>query len=130
MKTRLFLAAAGLLMLASGCGSASHRGVESTAEDFYAAAGSGDGAGACALLAPKTRSELEESAGKECAAAVLEEDIPEVDDLGHSQVYGTMAQVSFSADTAFLTRFRTGWRIMAVLCSPVPDRPYDCKVSG
>jgi hypothetical protein len=115
---------------ASGCANGDNRVVTVVAENFYAAVRAGDGAGACHLLAPRTRSELEESAGKACDTAVLEEDIPEVDDVAASTVYGSMAQVRSGADTAFLAWFPFGWRVMAVSCSPVLNHPYECKVSG
>ena len=78
----------------------------------------GDGAAACALLAPTTRSELEQSTGKECAVAILEEAPDAGGDGGDVQVFGVMAQVRWDGDTVFLTRMPDGWRVLAAGCVP------------
>jgi hypothetical protein len=124
------LAALPLVLAATGCANADDQVVARVAADFYAAVSSGDGTAACALLAPKTTSELEQSAGTPCAKAVLEEDIPRAGGARSAKVFGTMAQVDLGSDTAFLARFRDGWKVMAVGCTPVPRLPYDCAVSG
>lgn len=100
------------------------------AEDFYAALARGDGAAACELLAPATRDELEQSAGKPCATAVLEEDVPRAGKARDVDVYGSAGEVELDGDTAFLGEFRDGWRITAVGCTPQPPEPYDCQVAG
>ena len=114
----------------TGCGSAQDDVVRSVASDFAAAVERDDGAAACRLLAPVTRSELEKAAGKPCRAAILEEDLPAAGAVESTAAYGTMAQVSFAADTIFVTEFRTGWKVLAAGCSPVPGAPYDCQVQG
>ena len=100
------------------------------AEDFYAALSQGDGAAACELLAPATRDELEQSAGKPCAAAILEEDVPRLGEARDVAVYGSAGQVDLEGDTAFLGEFRDVWRITAASCTPQPPEPYDCQVAG
>jgi hypothetical protein len=40
-----------------------------------------------------------------------------------------MAQVRYAGETAFLTRFEDGWRIVAAACTPVRSR-YDCSIQG
>ncbi|HET6627031.1 MAG TPA: hypothetical protein VFG63_11650 [Nocardioidaceae bacterium] len=133
MSRKRFALAAVLLTLgaAAGCGNADDHAVTDTADAFYAAVASDDGAAACALLAPRTRSELEQSAGKPCDTAILEEDIPEAGQARRTQVFGKMGQVQYAGDTAFLAEFHSGWRMMALICAPTPkDLPYDCKVSG
>ena len=99
------------------------------ANAFYSAVASGRGAVACDALAPATQSELEHSAGKPCAEAVLTEGVPEVTQPRWVKVFGTMAQVSYAGEVAFLTRFEDGWRVVAAACTPVRDR-YDCSVQG
>jgi hypothetical protein len=85
------------------------------------------------VLAPSTRSELEQSAGKPCPEAILEEDVPEASDPTATEVFGTMAQVRYADETAFLTRSDQGWLVLAVACGSRPEgpeRPYDCQVKG
>lgn len=126
------LAAVVLLALGlSACGGERDQAVEDVATSFYAALARDDGDAACRLLAPATRDELEQSAGKACAAAILDEEVPEVTDPLDVQVYGIAGEVRFGTDTAFLAKFRGGWRVSAVACTPsASDQPYDCKVAG
>lgn len=132
MTRTIFALVGGLLLLgaASGCATADDHVVGGVAERFYAAVSDGDGAAACTLLAPRTKAELEESAGKACAQAILEEDIPDSGDRRSTQVFGTMAEVGRSGDTAFLAEFADGWKVMAVGCTARENLPYDCEVSG
>jgi hypothetical protein len=103
----------------AGCGSAQDATVQSVASAFAAEVENGDGAGACHLLAPVTRAEVEKSAGTPCSAAILEEDLPTPGAFERTAAYGTMAQVRFAADTLFLTQFQNGWKVLAAGCSPV-----------
>jgi hypothetical protein len=121
---------AGVLTLAlAGCADEQDRAAADATEQFYAAVGSGDGATACALLAARARDELEQSSGKPCDRAILEEDLPAGGSVGAAEVYGTMAQVAFGTDTVFLTRFDTGWRVVGSGCTPSGvDRPFSCRV--
>lgn len=123
-----------VVLLALGltaCGDDRDRPVEDVATSFYAALARGDGKAACRLLAPATRDELQQSAGKTCTEAILEEGVPEVTDPLDVQVYGTAGEVRFGTDTAFLAKFRSGWLVSAVACTPrTGDQPYDCKVAG
>jgi hypothetical protein len=100
------------------------------------------GADACALLAPETRSELEQSAQRPCDRAVLAESIPDVGRVRDSKMFGGKAQVRFAgtrdgrgeraavADTVFLAEFPDGWKVVAAACTPRERRPYDCRVEG
>ena len=119
-----------ILLTTSGCTDTDDRAATAVAERFYAAIGSGDGAAACDLLAPRTRSELEQSAGRPCEDAILQEDVPRVSGSSRTQVFGKMGQVAFTDDTAFLAEFAGGWKVMAASCTPVTGHPYDCAVSG
>jgi hypothetical protein len=122
---------AGLVILGlSGCSAAHQDAVLSTVDRFYAALGSGDGATACALLAPDTRSELEQSSKRPCDRVILEEGVPHPGVRRGLEVFGTMAQARFTRDTVFLARFGDRWRVMATACKPVPDEPYSCSVKG
>jgi ketosteroid isomerase-like protein len=126
-------AATALVLAVSGCGGVDRGPATDTAQRFYAAVQERDGEAACALLAPSTRSELEQSAGMPCPQAVLEEEIPEEGDPTATEVFGTMAQVRYADETAFLTRSDQGWLVLAVACGDRPEgqeRPYDCQVKG
>src|SRR3954454_5361435 len=77
----------------AGCGTVHGQAVMSTVDHFYADLDSGDGGAACALLAPGTRSELEQSEKKPCDRAILEEGVTRPGVRRGLQVFGTMAQV-------------------------------------
>ncbi len=129
--TRAGVAVVLLLVLLTGCGSQPHEdAVTSVAEAFHRAFAENDGAAACAELAPKTRSELEQSAGKPCAEAVLEEPVEPTAELGRVEVFGTQALVGDGKGATFLARFPEGWKVMAAACKPQPRAPYDCSISG
>lgn len=124
--------AAGLVVLvaAAGCGNSQDGEVGRVAESFYAAVGSHAGAAACDALAPDTVQELEETAQETCRKAILSEDLPASGAVGSVHVFGTMAQVRYGDDTAFLSRFRFGWRVLAAGCTPQAHGPYDCRIKG
>ena len=102
----------------------------STARGLLTATAAGDGAAACAILAPDTRAELEESAGKPCAEAITDEDLPRPGTVQTVDVYGQWARVVTSDDTVFLGAFGDGWRVVAAGCRPREERPYDCLLQG
>lgn len=112
-----------------GCGTAAAPAA-AVGNEFYRAVGGADWSAACALLAPETKAELEQSAGKACAAALADEALPDPGPEGRSVEYGTMTQVRYRQDTVFLARFQSGWRVMAAGCSAVPGHPYDCRLQG
>jgi hypothetical protein len=125
------IAATALLGLGlAGCTQPHDEDVRRVASAFYEAYAARDGASTCAHLAPRTRSELEQSAGKRCATAVLEEEVPKVSEPVDVQVFGTQAEVKWNGETTFLARFQSGWKVMAAVCKPQPGRPYDCTISG
>jgi hypothetical protein len=116
-----------------GCASRTTAAATSVAQHFYAALQDEDGAAACRVLAPSTRSQLEQSEGKPCPAAVLEEHVPRTGEPRGTAVFGRMAQVRYDGETAFLTRGDRGWLVLAVACGgrpPERESPYDCRVEG
>jgi hypothetical protein len=119
-----------LLVLLAGCGSAQEDAALRSADAFYSAVAARDGASMCDLLTRVTRSELEQSSGQPCDQAVLEENISSVHAPGRLEVFGTMAQATYDADTIFLTRFGDRWLVTAVGCSPGASGIYDCRVKG
>jgi hypothetical protein len=121
--------AAGLL---SSCGGSQDQAVTEAAQSYAEALAQDDGASACAVLAPSTRSELEQSSGKDCGEAILDEAVTDVGSRESVAAYGTMAEVRFAKDTVFLTRFRAGWRVLAAACTPPAESSgaYDCQVEG
>ena len=119
-----------LLPVASGCASADAT-VATVANEFYASLAAGQTDVACDLLAPRTKAELEQAAGKGCTQALAAEHLTATTPIQGTRVYGTMAQVRFGGETAFLSRFQGGWKVMAAGCSPQqPDQSYDCLLSG
>lgn len=118
------------MLAATGCGSDLPAASSNAAERFYMAIEARDGAAACALLAPQTLREVEESAQAPCPAAILDEDVPAGGALTGLRQYGTAAQVRMSGDTAFLAEFDDGWKVVAAACTAQGELPYDCKVKG
>lgn len=130
------------LLSVAACASGEADLATGVAADFHTAVSSGEGAGACALLAPETRRELEQSAQEPCDQAVLAESIPEVGRVSDSKMFGGKAQVRFTGtrdggadraaivDTVFLAEFPDGWKVVAAACMPRDRLPYDCQVKG
>ncbi|MGW1952795.1 hypothetical protein ACWCPI_08510 [Streptomyces sp. NPDC001920] len=120
------------LAAAAGCGAPDERtaGASAAATGFTDAVRRSDGVRACALLAPRTREELEQSERTTCDRAVLQEQLPAGGTVRGVDVYGDRARVLLPADTLFLARFPSGWKVVAVGCTPRPERPYDCTVEG
>jgi hypothetical protein len=129
----------------SACASGEADQAAGVAADFHAAVAPREAVGVCALLAPETRSELEQSAQRPCDKAVLAESIPDVGGVQDSKMFGGKAQVRFTsardgradtlgdagiADTVFLARFPGGWKVVAAACTPRDRLPYDCRVEG
>jgi hypothetical protein len=120
------------VMVVAGCGSVSDRGGAAAvvARTFLAAVDDGDGAGACAVLAPDTVAALERSAGEPCVDAVVDEDLPEPAHVRATDVYGQWARVLLDDDTVFLAMFPGGWRVVAAGCRSRGELPYECVLQG
>jgi hypothetical protein len=112
----------------SGCGGTQDDAATTAARRLLDAAAGRDGAAACAALAAPTRDELEQSSGKPCAEAILEEELGDDEGRASVKVYDTMAQVVVGAETVFLSRYDGRWKVVAAACTLVPGRPYDCSI--
>ena len=121
------LAAAGLL---AGCGSGSSAAPRDAAVAVRAAWLQGDGSAACDLLAPETAAEVVSSSGRPCSQGILDQDAPAAGAVQATQVWGGSAQVRFSGDTVFLSRFHDGWQVLAAGCVPRAGKPYACELAG
>jgi hypothetical protein len=113
----------------TGCGDGGADKPRSVAASFENALGAGDGDAACALLAPATLSELEQSSGSPCARAILDQDLPSASSPPDAVAYGSMAQVRYAEETLFLSQFDGDWRVLAAGCTPAHAR-FDCTVRG
>lgn len=114
--------------LATGRGSGHEDAVLDVGDTHGQAVSSGEWASACALLAPTTRSELQQSAGKPCDQALREEEPPAVSGEPAGHVYGTQAQLRYDGETLLLSQYDGRWRSVATACQPRPRRPHDCPV--
>ncbi|MGR4879885.1 hypothetical protein ACIPUC_10685 [Streptomyces sp. LARHCF249] len=126
------MALAGVLLgVLSGCGAAAAHvdGARDAGRAFEQSLASGDYRAACALLAPETRSQLEDDEKQTCAKALEGQDLP-AGAVDGAEVYGRQALVRASGETLFLSRFTGGWRVVAAGCTPRGDKPYDCVVKG
>lgn len=119
-------------LMVAGCASTSDRGTAAAvvANRLLTAVAAKDGAGACAVLAPDTGAEVAQSAGKPCAEAILDEDLPRPGQVLGTEVYGQRSQVRLDDDTVFLAVFPDGWRVVAAGCTPRGEKPYDCQVEA
>jgi hypothetical protein len=126
-KTVVLFVATGILL--TGCSNSADQSAGTSAEELLSSAADGDGARACEVLSPSTRSELEQSSGKPCAQAILEEHLSS-GALGKVDVFDTMAVVHVGTETVFLSRFDSRWLVIAAACTAVPGRPYDCAIRG
>ena len=115
-------------MATSACAQLSDPAID-RARHFYASVSHQDGAAACADLAPDAAKALEQQEGKPCAEAILGQGLPDMVGDADVEVFGSMAQVTFPDETAFLSRYGDDWLLVAVGCEPVSgDRPHDCSV--
>jgi hypothetical protein len=86
--------------------------------------------GACALVAPGTVKELEDSSGS-CSKGIADAELPRAGRVLGVEVYGLDAMVRLEHDTIFLAFFGSGWRVTAAGCTPQePERPYSCDLKG
>src|SRR3954470_19540953 len=82
-----------LTTAATGCGQPEGGdSAAAVARGLLTAVAAGDGSTACGVLAPDTRAELEESAGKACAEAITEQSLPPPTSVRTVDVYGKWAR--------------------------------------
>jgi hypothetical protein len=119
-----------LVLALAGCGAPPTSGAARVAGMFYRALSDDHGRLACRQLSPETLHDVVQTAGAPCRTAILRENVPEQGRVLDVERFGNEAQVRGSGDTAFLSEFPEGWKIIAVGCSPRPPLPYDCEVKS
>jgi hypothetical protein len=121
------VAAAGAVLLLTGCASVDQPAVQRVATTFEDT--SGDPQARCDLLVPATLAALEQDRSKPCAEAIT--DVPlQGGTVQGVQIWGGDAQVRVDGDTVFLSRTSAGWKVAAAGCTPREQAPYDCDVEG
>jgi hypothetical protein len=126
---KLVLAAA-LVVVTSGCGSMGSAENANASHAALAFDGSLDTPEqACAMLAPGTLTELEDTSGP-CDRSLPHEHLPVGTRVADVDVYGKDAMVRLDRDVVFLARFDSGWKVTAAGCTPVQGRPFDCTLKG
>lgn len=113
----------------TGCSSAGEDEVHEVVAAFYSALADGQGEVACELLAPATLEELEQGSGSPCGQAILEEGLRQPSQPQDVALFDSAAQVSSGSETAFLSKFQDGWKVVAAGCTPKPPDPYDCLLT-
>ncbi|SOE58791.1 hypothetical protein SAMN05446589_1420 [Streptomyces sp. OV198] len=115
-----------------GCGTVAERrdDVRDTAAVFEQALGEGAYDRVCAVLAPATVQELEQSSESPCAKALNDQSPPPGGAVRRTDVYGNQARTVLSSDTLFLSHFTSGWKVVAAGCRPQPQQPYQCRIKG
>ncbi|MGW5638554.1 hypothetical protein [Streptomyces sp. NPDC003832] len=124
------VAASAALLVGCGASAARLDGARGAATEFEEALARTDYVGACALLAPQTRQELEDDAAATCARALAREELPPAGAVRGTQVYGRQALLRMTGDTLFLSQFDDGWKIVAAGCAPEAGMPYRCSLKG
>lgn len=117
-------------LVATGCAPVGADDARRTAADFQDRVDAADWPGACDLMSEHARRGLEGAAARPCAAALAALRLP-TDPIGRAQVWGRNAGVQVGSGAVFLSRFNSGWLVIAAGCSPQgKDRPYDCTIGG
>jgi hypothetical protein len=125
----LLLVALAAPVLLTGCVPSGQAEALGAGNAFQAALRSQNGAAACDLLAPETRTDLERGSAQACPQVLTRRSLPT--GAGTSiQVWGGNAQLRLASGVVFLAKFRTGWKVTAAGCTPRQDQPYDCTVAG
>jgi hypothetical protein len=122
------LVALGACALLAGCGGTQDAAVAEASTSFLEAVDQGDGEAGCALLAPAVRTEIEDTSGKSCDHAILDEPLGGASGRTEVEVFDTAAQAVVGSETLFLSRFDGRWLVIAAACTAVPDEPYDCSI--
>jgi hypothetical protein len=119
-----------LCVLLAGCGTGQReRESMAAAREFLAAIDAGDTGAACAMIAPRTREDLEFSEKSSCEEALGGLELSG-EAVHAAAVWSDRAQVHGDNDTLFLAQFADGWKISAAGCTPQGERPYECLLGG
>ena len=116
-----------------GCATSTEEQAAAQAALQFAATWSADPQTACALLAPRSRDELERTSEQSCEEALPSENLPASTVVTRTDLAGHSARVDLDGQTVFLARFDSGWKIVAAGCSKQydePSTPYTCQVQG
>ena len=124
------LAVAAVLLVSCGSLRPGTEDAVKTARDVHRVADTGSASHACELLAPEVVAELSETSGKPCGPALRAESPPDPGKHLETHIYGRAAQVVFERDVVFLSAFGSEWKVTAMICAPLIDRPYACTVKG
>lgn len=128
MKPWSIVAGAAVVCVLAGCAAQDARSdAREVAARFLAAAENGDVDTACALLAPRTREDLETADGP-CADALPADELR--GSVTGVDTWSDRAKVDTERDALFLTEFDAGWRVAAAGCASEEDAPYRCLVGG
>lgn len=116
------------MLVVAGCAAQDARSdARDAATRFLAAAENGDAAAACALLAPRTREDLETADGP-CADALPADELR--GPVTAVDTWSGRAKADTAQGTVFLAEFESGWRVSAAGCAAEEDAPYRCLVGG
>jgi hypothetical protein len=112
-----------------GCSQAQDEAsIETTSRAFFDAVTAEDGTRACTLLTPRARDGLE-TGGARCDEEITKLPL-EGGKAGPAEIWGEQARIRMGADTVFLTRWASSWKITAAGCERRAGEPYDCDVEG
>lgn len=131
--TCVLITVCALLVGLTACDGAGGRSAAASAAaaSFERSLAHGDRAAVCAVLAPETLGEVEETEKKACGEAIGTQELPAGGAVRAVDVYGHQARAVLAADTLFLSQFPDGWKVVAAGCHPSgPGRPYQCSVKG
>lgn len=121
------------VLTVSGCSASGQRDAAGEAAVRFVSLVTTDPAGACQLLAPETRQELEDESDTSCEKALPELKLPAAGEVHRVEVAGHSAQVRTGDQTLFLALFDQGWRVTAAGCERAEQdqaRPYTCSLKG
>lgn len=111
-----------------GCNSVEGAAAAAAAGQFQHAIAAKDWTGACGLLSEQARTQLETTTARSCPDALGALPLSS-SALGEVQVWGRNAMVGSGSSTVFLSRFSSGWQVIAAGCaSRGEDLPYQCAV--
>jgi hypothetical protein len=112
-------------LVVAGCSNAEEPAVRDAAAAFARA----DAQARCDLLAPTTRSSLEQDQGASCPEAIGQLPVGR-GDVTSVEVWGEEALVHLTDDTLFLTRDDGGWLVSAAACTPGGEGLYECRLEA